>query len=79
MRQIVIILLPVDEYDRIDDAEKIENKNYYKFQEIQDDLNKNGDKESPLIYTSMSNFMLDCNDQNINLELYWLTYVNLLT
>jgi hypothetical protein len=78
MRQTVIILLPVDDYDRIKDAERLEDDNFYSLEELQKEFeDKNG--EIPLVYTSMSNFMIDCNDEKINLNLYWLTYVNLLS
>lgn len=76
MRKTIIVLLPVEHYDRIEDAEKLENQNFYSFQELHDEFaNREGDQ---LVFT-LPNFMLHCNDQTINLELYWITYVNLLS
>lgn len=72
-KQIVFILLPVDNYDRIDDAEKMEGKNFMNLR----DLDSAFPNEDVLIYTSESNFMWDCNNQDINFENYWLTYVYL--
>jgi hypothetical protein len=78
-KTVVIILLPVNDYDRIKDAERLENKNYYSLNDIQKEFEETDKDENVLIYTSMSNFMSDCNNEYICLNQYWLTYVNLLS
>ena len=68
----VIILLPVDNYDRRTDAEAVEDTTFERLGEI-------GDKfpdAQVMFFISISDFMDACNDQEINLEQYWLTYVN---
>jgi len=71
MRQ-AILLLPVDDYDRRDDAEAVENTTFESISDLEDRFPKDF-----LVYPDISDFMDDCNNQEINLELYWLTYVNL--
>jgi hypothetical protein len=72
-KKTLIILLPVEQYDRIDDAEKVEGKNYANLSDIKERF----PGDNVLIY-ALSNFMYDANDQNINLENYWITYVNII-
>ena len=69
-KKTLIILLPVDQYDRIEDAEKVEGKNYASLLDVKDRFSHDG----VLVY-ALSNFMYDANDQNVNLENYWITYV----
>lgn len=71
MKKRVIILLSVDVYHR-ENAEAIEDTDFNTLSDIQDHFSD----KSTIFYTSMSEFMDDCNDEQINLELYWLTYVN---
>jgi hypothetical protein len=68
----VIILLPIEDYDRRDDAESVENTTFESLGQIGDRFEHNG----VMFFTSMSDFMDSCNDQEINLEHFWLTYVN---
>lgn len=68
----IIILLPIDNYDRREDAENYENETFDTLSDIEEQFPENG----TLFFTSMSEFMDASNDQEINLELYWLTYVN---
>lgn len=72
-KKTLVILLPVDQYDRIEDAEKVEGKNYANLSDIKERF----PGDDVLIY-ALSNFMYDANDQNINLENYWITYVNII-
>lgn len=72
-KKTLVILLPVDQYDRIEDAEKVEGKNYANLSDIKERF----PGDDVLIY-ALSNFMYDTNDQNINLENYWITYVNII-
>lgn len=76
MRKQIIILLPTDDYDRIDDAERLEGHNFNSLEEIHNEFDD--EKGQHLVYT-LPNFMLHTNDQVLNLESYWLTYVNLLS
>lgn len=70
-----IVLLPVDHYDRKEHAEKFEDTTFENVQEIADTfLNV---QDEVLIFRNLSIFMGYCNDQLINLENYWLTYVNI--
>lgn len=72
-KKTLVILLPVDQYDRIEDVEKVEGKNYANLSDIKERF----PGDDVLIY-ALSNFMYDANDQNINLENYWITYVNII-
>jgi len=76
MKKTIIVLLPVDNYNRIEDAERLEGRDFNNFQELHDEF---ADREGDQLVFTLPNFMLHCNDQELNLELYWLTYVNLLT
>lgn len=71
----VIILLPVDHYDRRHDAESVENTGFPTLGAVGDRFPHDG----VMFFTSMSDFMDACNDQEINLEHFWLTYVNVLS
>lgn len=73
MRQ-AILLLPVDDYDRRDDAEAVEGTAFPNFEKLEERFPKDF-----LVYPEISDFMDDCNNQEINLELYWMTYVKILS
>ena len=63
------MLLPVDQYER-NDVEYLENTNFSSLLDI-------GDKfRDAWIFINLNEFMTACNDQEINLELYWITYIN---
>ena len=66
-----IVLIPVGEHDRRKDAEGIENTTFNPttFNEY---CNKMGD----VLTYSLTDFMDACNNQEIELEGYWLSYVN---
>lgn len=72
-----IVLLPVDHYDRKEHAEKYEDTTFENIQEVIDTF-PNALNEIRF-YRYLHYFMKDCNDQLINLENYWLTYVNILS
>ena len=67
-----IVLIPVDEHDRRKYVESIEDSKFThdEFIEFLRVLGKGS-----LTY-SLSDFMDECNNQEIELEGFWLTYVN---
>lgn len=74
MKNQILVLLPLNgefEYDRKDDAERIKNEDYHSIDTIR--------KEFPncLTYDNLADFTLDSNDELIDLEKYWVTYVNI--
>jgi hypothetical protein len=70
MQQILVVLLPVDNYSRDDHAEAYENGVF----ESREAIFKLW--PGALVYT-LSDFMDECNDQELNMELYWLTYIRI--
>jgi hypothetical protein len=65
-----IILSPVDNNDR-KRSELCENQTYKNVQEFIDTVpGKNR------TVCDLTNFMDDCNNQEINLENYWISYIN---
>jgi len=70
-----VLLFPVDEYDRRTLAESIENKTYNTKAGINGLYNSL--PTDSLVY-ELTEFMDACNNQEIELEGYWLTYVNII-
>ena len=74
-----IVLADVNSFDRRNFAEDIEDKTFNTFDEfknfIGDEREINGCYN--LLYYNLSDFMDMCNDQEINLENYWVTYINI--
>lgn len=74
-----IVLLGVDIFDRNHHAELLENENFGSVKGVWDLLQEDIDTEltdaDVLIY-ELTDFMDACNNQEIELELWWLTYVN---
>jgi hypothetical protein len=68
--EIRVLLYPVDNYDRRKDAEFIEN-NLYSIHLLETLVPTDVE-----VYT-LSDFMDGCNNQEINLELYWVSYIRL--
>lgn len=66
--EIRILLIPIDEYDRRSFAENIEN-NLYDIHQLEKVIPKNVD------IVTLSNFMDLCNNQMIDLEQYWISYI----
>jgi hypothetical protein len=66
-----IVLLPVEDYDRRKVAEAYENAVF----ETHEDARKVFGEEAGI--SDMSTFMDMCNDQEINLEGYWITYITI--
>ena len=69
--KVKIVLLPVDDYDRRKHAEAYENAVFENHDEARKVFGENAG-----IY-EMTTFMDSCNDQEINLELYWVTYITI--
>ena len=67
-----IVLLPVCDFDRKTDAEKIENQKF-----TLDQLRNTLVLPSYEIYNH-SDFMDLCNDQELNIENYWVSYIQLI-
>ena len=68
--EIRVLLYLVDEHDRRKDAEHIEN-NLYSIHLLETVIPIDVE-----VYT-LSDFMDGCNNQEINLELYWVSYIRL--
>ena len=66
-----VVLLDVDKYDRKETAEAYENAVFKTYKEAREVFG-----EEAGIY-DMSTFMNACNDQDIYLEGYWLTYITI--
>lgn len=65
-----IVLLPVDHNDRRKDAERIQAMYFENFEDF-----VQNSKTKKAIILDHDNFMDDCNNQEINLEHFWVTYV----
>ena len=61
-----IVLLPVEKYDRNDDAEALEGMSI-------NELNAN--KYNEVVRLELSDFMDYCNDSELNLDRYWVTHM----
>ena len=72
-KKTLIILLPVGQYDRIEDAERVEGKNYANLRDIKERF----PGDDVLVY-ALSNFIYDSNNENINHQNYWITYVHII-
>jgi hypothetical protein len=66
-----IVLLPVDEYDRRKTAEVYENAVFETYEDARKVFGTNAG------ICDLNTFMESCNDQEINLEQYWLTYITI--
>ena len=66
--EIKMLLFPIDKYDRRNDVEFIEN-NYYTLDELETKIAKD------IVVLSLSDFQDLCNDQEFDIENYWVTYV----
>ncbi len=66
--EIRILLFPVNDYDRKDDVEVIKNVTW-----TIAELEQLSDK---VLDYSLSDFADACNNQEIDLENYWATYIN---
>lgn len=64
MEEIKIVLMPVKYYER-KDAEGIEDKVIRTLKGLDEDVE---------VY-SLSDFMDKCNDEEINLDAYWVSYI----
>ena len=69
-----ILLIPVDNNDR-KQAEHIENTIFKNNSELTEVIEN---KFEDTYYYSLSDFVDACNDQEINLENYWLSYIHIL-
>lgn len=67
-----IVLLPIEENNR-SNAEHIENTTY---QNIEEFVNNSKCKRSYVL--ALTNFMDECNNQDINLENYWISYIHII-
>ena len=69
--KVKIVLLDINKYDRTEVADAYENAVFETYNEARDVF---GDEA--LIF-DLSVFMDECNNQEINLGLYWLTYITI--
>lgn len=70
--QTYIVVLPVEKNER-KRAEHIENTTYQNFEEF---VKKGKCVQSTVL--GLSNFMDECNNQDINLENCWISYIHLI-
>jgi hypothetical protein len=66
-----VLLFPIDNHDRRQDAEFIQN-NGYRREELESVL------PNDVLSFSLNDFMDACNNQEINLEGYWVSYINVI-
>jgi len=66
-----IVLLEVDKYDRKKIAEAYENAVFKTYKEAKEVFGEEAG------ICDLSTFMDACNDQDINLEGYWITYITI--
>lgn len=69
--KVKIVLLEVDKYDRKKVAEAYENAVFKTYKEAREVFGM----EAGIV--DLSTFMDACNDQDINLEGYWITYITI--
>lgn len=69
--KVKIVLLPTNEYDRRSYAERYENTTYKTFKEAREVFGENAG------ICELTDFMDMCNDQEMNLEQYWITYITI--
>ena len=69
--EIKIVLLPITTYDKHNNAEAYENS---VFEKIADARQLFG--EEAIIY-DLTDFMDDCNNEELSLDEYWLTYITI--
>jgi hypothetical protein len=77
MKNLYVVLMWVGKFER-KEAEAIEDQHFDDFSSLQEHLEKtnlNGYTDASL-YT-MTDFMDACNDQEIELEQYWVSYVHI--
>jgi hypothetical protein len=66
----MIVMLPIDKFDRRRDAEHLENNTL-----TQDQVQEWRDKGAAVL--ALTEFMDLCNDQEIDLGGYWISYITL--
>ena len=66
----MIVMLPIDKFDRRRDAEHLENNTL-----TQDQVQGLRDKGAAVL--ALTEFMDLCNDQEIDLGGYWISYITL--
>jgi hypothetical protein len=64
----MIVMLPIDKFDRRMDAEHLENNTL-------DIIQVNELRASGAAVLELTSFMDICNDQEINLDSYWISYI----
>ena len=74
-QETLILLFPISHFDR-KEAEGIEN-NAYTSDNFNEALSIWDEKEANIEAHSLTDFMDLCNNQDVNLEDYWVTYVKL--
>ena len=70
--KVKIVLLPIATYDRHNNAEAYENAVFQTYEEVRGLFG-----EEASIY-ELTDFMDECNNEDLNLESYWLTYITIL-
>lgn len=79
MKNLIIVLISVDQFDngrKI--AERIEDESFKDYDSLLKTLRKTEGGDFGFSYVfNLSEFMDACNNQEIDLEAYWVSYVNL--
>jgi threonyl-tRNA synthetase len=70
-KKIRVLLYPVSSYDRRSDAELIEN-NAYTLEDLETLI------PNDVSVYSLTDFMDLCNNQELNLEEYWVSYIRII-
>lgn len=74
-----IVLLAVDVFDRHDHADRIEKMTFTDSAAMKEFLKEGIDADitGDVLWYDLSDFMEECNDQLVELDLWWVTYVNI--
>lgn len=75
-----IILLAIDTFDRRKNAERIENEKFDSIKMLYELLQKDIDDEitdKDVLIFELTDFMDACNNEELELSLWWVTYVNI--
>lgn len=74
-----IVLLAVDVFDRHGHADRIENMTFIDSADMKKFLSEGIDADitGDVLWYELTEFMEECNGQMLELELWWVSYVNL--
>jgi hypothetical protein len=77
MKNLYVVLMTIEHFER-KQAEAIEDQHFDDFSSLQEHLEEtNVDGYTDASLYTMTDFMEACNDQEIDLEQYWISYVHI--